>query len=75
MDIMSDPTTLKKAWEEGRVAKIIKNAPATKEVFVELGLVSVVPGSRSSEDESVRSVCTCSRSIHKSVLTDHLPIL
>lgn len=67
MDIMADPTTLKKAWEEGRMARIIKSAPVTKEVFVELGL-AVVPGSGSGsgsvsgDDESVRSVCISSNS-------------
>ncbi|CAG8558280.1 10672_t:CDS:2, partial [Acaulospora colombiana] len=41
MDIMSDPTTLKKTWEEGRVGKLIDTWPVLKEVFVDLGLVIV----------------------------------
>lgn len=51
LDIMADPATLKKCWEDGRVTKIVKNAPAMKEVFVELGLIAA------GEEENVRPVC------------------
>jgi hypothetical protein len=50
MDMMSDPTTLKKTWEEGRVGKLIDTWPVLREVFVDLGLVIV------NEDQSLRSV-------------------
>jgi hypothetical protein len=50
MDIMSDPTTLKKTWEEGRVAKLAEANPSMRRVFAELGLIVL------GEDDSVRSV-------------------
>ena len=50
IDIMSDPTTLKKTWEEGRVAKLAKANPSMRKVFAELGLIVL------GDDDSVRSV-------------------
>lgn len=50
MDMMSDPSTLKKTWEDGKVAKIIETWPLMRQVFVELGLVVV------NDDDSIRSV-------------------
>jgi hypothetical protein len=50
MDIMSDPTTLKKTWEEGRVAKLAQANPSMRQVFGELGLIVL------SDDDTVHSV-------------------
>jgi len=51
MDIMSDPATLKKSWEDGKIAKVIDTWPMMREVFMDLGLIII------NDDESVRSVC------------------
>jgi hypothetical protein len=50
LDIMSDSSTLKKTWADGKVAKIIDTWPSMLEVFMELGLVTINDG------ESIRSV-------------------
>lgn len=50
MDIMSDPSTLKKTLGDGKVAKVIDTWPMMREVFMELGLVAV------NDDDSARSV-------------------
>jgi hypothetical protein len=50
MDIMSDPSTLKKTLGDGKVSKVIDTWPMMREVFMELGLVAV------NDDDSVRSV-------------------
>jgi hypothetical protein len=50
MDIMSDPSTLRKTLGDGKVAKVIDTWPMMREVFMELGLVAV------NDDDSIRSV-------------------
>jgi hypothetical protein len=50
MDIMSDPTTLKKTCEEGRVARLAQDNSSMRKVFAELGLIVL------SDDDTVRSV-------------------
>lgn len=50
MDILSDSSTLKKTWADGKVTKVIDTWPMMRGVFIELGLVTV------NDDDSVRSV-------------------
>lgn len=60
LDIMSDSSTLKKTWADGKVAKIIDTWPSMLEVFMELGLVTI------NDDESIRSTVSSSLSRSRS---------
>jgi len=52
MELLSDPATLKKTWEEGRVGRVLTQYPAAESVFVNLGLAVVV------DDDLVQAIGT-----------------
>lgn len=54
MDIMSDPATLKKTWEDGKVARLAEVNSTMRFVFADLGLIVL------GEDDTVRSAAPSS---------------
>ncbi|KAG8766834.1 hypothetical protein FRC16_007548 [Serendipita sp. 398] len=40
VDMINDPTTMKKTWEDGKLQKVVDTWPEVSSTFVELGLMT-----------------------------------